>query len=97
MEDDKNRNHSHNENKLSRHLGFLTGTAHRQHDTVAKARFLATHSLLSWYSLDSMDTKRESTELIFNRFIFFLCNKRVIKNEYYDTPKHVVLVCIFFY
>ena len=97
MEDDRKWNHSHNENKPSRRSWFLTGTAHRQHDTVAKARSLATLSLLSWYSLDSLDTKRESTELFFNRFIFFLCNKKVIKNDYYDTYERVVLVCIFFY
>jgi hypothetical protein len=79
MEGDKKRNHSQNENKTSRRFGFQTGTAHRQHDTVAKALSLATHSQFSWYSLDSLDTKRESTELFFNRFIFFLCNKRVVK------------------
>ena len=62
MEDDKNRNHSHNENKLSRHLGFLTGTAHRQHKKEPKVRPWAARSQILHIAPDNAYTKRESTD-----------------------------------
>ena len=58
---------------ISRHYRFQTCTARRQYDKVARVHPLATLSQFSWYSLHSMDTKRERTELFINRIIFFLC------------------------
>ena len=72
------RNHSQNESSSSLLWGFHTGTAHKQHDRVAKVHSQATLSLLSLYSLDSMDTKRERTKLFFNCFIFF-CVKFILR------------------
>lgn len=73
QEDDRKRISPHNDGKSTRHGGFQTGTARMQHDRVARARSLATSSQISCYSLDSLYTKRESTEFCFNRFMFFSC------------------------
>src|SRR5574344_1374190 len=50
-------------NKLGREYVIqVKGKVRERSSKNAKVLSLATHSLFSWYSLSSMDTKRESTE-----------------------------------